>query len=593
MAQASGTFSPQQETIRKRMPFVIGGLLVVSLLLLGRLASIQFQVGLTPEVVNYLEGLRDSGYTRTLREAAARGNIYDRNGESMAVNTLEYQVGVSPQLLENPRDAATQLSSVLGIAELDVYQKIQDAIDDGRPWELLASRVSAEVGRRIAALDLGSGVQLQPMPRRSYPQGPLGAKILGFVSGDLTGFYGVEGYYQDQLTGVVRTREISNIPFEQADQLAYDQESGRDLVLTIDRDVQFLAESELLRAISDTGAEAGTIIVMNPRTGDVLALADYPSYDPNAYFNIDDAGVFNNLAISGNYEPGSVMKLVTVAAALDRDVIEPDFTYIDNGSLDVGGVTVYNWDRQAYGASDATSILVNSLNVGAATIATLMGPQTFYEELEQFGFGQRTGIDLQGEEAGILFAPGDPDWSEGNLATNAFGQGISVTPIQMLSAVNAIANGGLMMQPRVVRQIVDGDEVYNSQPTVLGRPISSEAAAAVTDMMVQVVANGLDDAASLPGYTIAGKTGTAEIATPFGYESSSSIVTFVGFLPADDPQISVLVRLDRPRDYWAALVAAPVFQRLAERLVVALSIPPDAARQELAAEGGSISNIQR
>jgi cell division protein FtsI/penicillin-binding protein 2 len=585
----TGTLNPQQETIRRRLPVVVAVLVVASLVLLGRLASIQFQIGLTPEVVNYLETLRDNGYTRTLRAAAARGNVYDRNGETLATNTLEYQVGVSPDLLDNPRDAATQLSSVLGLPELEVFDKLEQDV----PWVLLASRVSAEVGQRIAALDLGSGVQLNPIPRRSYPQGPLASHIIGFVGGDLSGYYGVEGYYQDQLAGQVRTREISNIPFEQADQLAWEEENGRDVILTIDRDVQFLAETELLRAISDTGAEAGTIIVMVPRTGDVLALANYPAYDPNAYFTVDDAGVFNNLAISGNYEPGSVMKLVTIAGALDRGVIQPDFTYIDNGTLDVGGVTVQNWDRRAWGAVDATGILVDSLNVGAATVATMMGPQTFYEELEQFGFGQRTGIDLQGEEAGILFAPGDPDWSEGNLATNAFGQGVSVTPIQMLSAVNAIANGGLMMQPRVVHQIRAGNELIVSQPAVLGRPISSQTAAEVTQMMIRVVADGLDNAATLPGYTIAGKTGTAEIATPFGYETNSSIVTFVGFLPADDPQISVLVRLDRPRDYWASLVAAPVFQRLAERLVVALSIPPDDVRRQLAAEGGSISNIQR
>jgi cell division protein FtsI/penicillin-binding protein 2 len=589
MAQTATLPNPQQETIRRRLPFVVAVLVLASLVLLVSLASIQFQVGLTPEVVNYLETLRDSGYTRTLRAAAARGNVYDRNGETLATNTLEYQVGVSPDLLDNPRDAATQLSSVLGLPELEVFEKLEQDV----PWVLLASRVSAEVGQRIAALDLGSGVQLNPIPRRSYPQGPLASHIIGFVGGDLSGYYGVEGYYQDQLAGAVRTREISNIPFEQADQLALEEENGRDVVLTMDRDVQFLAETELLRAISDTGAEAGTIIVMNPRNGDVLALANYPSYDPNAYFTIEDPGVFNNLAISGNYEPGSVMKLVTVAGALDRGVIQPDFTYIDNGVLEVGGVSVQNWDRRAWGAVDVTGLLVNSLNVGASTVSTMMGPQTFYEELEQFGFGQRTGIDLQGEEAGILFAPGDPDWSEGNLATNAFGQGVLVTPIQMLSAVNAIANGGLMMQPRVVHQIVSGDTVIDSQPAVLGRPISSEAAAEVTQMMVRVVADGLDNAASVPGYTIAGKTGTAEIPTPFGYESNSSIVTFVGFLPADDPQISVLIRLDRPRDYWASLVAAPVFQRLAERLVVALSIPPDDVRRQLAAEGGSISSIQR
>jgi cell division protein FtsI/penicillin-binding protein 2 len=299
------------------------------------------------------------------------------------------------------------------------------------------------------------------------------------------------------------------------------------------------------------------------------------------------------MSIANNYEPGSVMKVITMAGALDRGAIRPDFTYYDNGLLEIGGVSVYNWDRAAHGTVNATQILVESLNIGAATVATTMGPDAFYGELSEFGFGRNTGIDLQGEESGIFYAPGNPNWSEGNLATNSFGQGVSVTPLQMLTAVNAIANGGLMMQPHVVHQMIDGDDIYTAQPAALGRPISAEAAAQVTQMMVEVVRQGLDDGASLPGYTIAGKTGTAEIPTPFGYEDGASIATFVGFLPADDPQISVLIRLDRPRDYWASLVAAPVFQRLAERLVVQLAIPPDAVRFQLAAEGGSISDIQR
>lgn len=582
------TLLPQQQIFRRRLPLVIVGLVVASFVLLGRMASFQFQVGMDPDVYNYLTSMRDASYRRELRIAAARGNIYDRNGEALAVNTLEYQVGISPNLLDDSRIAARELASVLGQPELQMYE----AATSTAPWVMIASRVSAEVGQRLVALDLGSALDMAPIPRRSYPQGTLASQIIGFVGGDLNGYYGVEGYYQNTLAGVMRDREVSNIPFE-AQQIDLESDQGADIVLTIDRDVQFIAETQLLQAISETGSTQGTIIVMNPRNGDILAMANYPTFDPNAYFNISDPAVLNNLAIAGNYEPGSVMKVITMAAALDRGVIRPDFTYYDNGVLDIGGIQVRNWDRAAHGTVDATQILVQSLNIGAATLATLMGPDQFYPELSEFGFGRRTGVDLQGEEAGIFYAPGDPNWAEANIATNSFGQGISVTPLQMLTSVNAIANGGLMMQPRVVHQIIDGDDIYTSQPSALGRPISAEAAAQVTQMMVEVVRQGLDDGASVPGYTIAGKTGTAEIPTPFGYEDGASIVTFVGFLPADDPQISVLIRLDRPRDYWASLVAAPIFQRLAERLVVQLAIPPDSVRAQLAAEGGSISNIAR
>ncbi|MFQ3566778.1 MAG: penicillin-binding protein 2 [Aggregatilineales bacterium] len=588
MAQRRNNDFSTLDTLRSRLPLVIVGLIVVSVVLLGRLVSFQFQIGMTPEVVSYLERLRDSAYTRTLRLAAARGNIYDRRGDVMAVNTLEYQIGVSPNLVANRREVATQLSSVLGLPELEVFE----ALSRSDPWVLLAPRVTAEVGQRVAALNLGRAITMSPIPRRSYPQGVLASQVIGFVGGDLQGYYGVEGYYQQQLAGVVRDRQVSTIPLF-AEIRDFEGDRGSDIVLTIDRDIQFVAESELLRAISETGAQQGCIIVMDPRNGDVLAMASYPSFDPNAYFNITDPNVLRNLCVSDNYEPGSVLKVVTMAAALDRGTITPTFTYVDQGTLNVGGITVRNWDRRAWGTQDATQILVQSLNVGVATISTMMGTEAFYGELAEFGFGRLTGIDIQGEEAGIMYVPGHPNWSESNLATNAFGQGISVTPLQMLTAINAIANGGLMMQPRVVHQIIDDGVVYRSQPTVLGRPISAEVAAIVSQMMVEVVRDGLDGGASLPGYTVAGKTGTAQIPTPIGYEANASIATFVGFLPADAPQISVLVRLDRPRDYWASLVAAPVFRRLTERLVIMLSIPPDNIRYELAAQGGAVGQIRR
>ena len=580
-----GTVSQQQDVFRKRLPFVVAALIVASLILLIRLASFQFP--LDPAVDEYLNRLRDSGYTRTLHLAAARGMIYDRQGEALAVNTLEYSIGVSPALVTDPRSSATQIASILGLSELQVYEMLTS----DEVWVPVAQRVPAEVAARIRQLNLRE-ITMESVPRRSYPQGSVAAQLIGFVGGDLVGYYGVEGYYNSQLTGRVRERRVSNIPF-QVELTDWDEDRGGDLILTIDRDVQFIAESELQRAIESSGATAGTILVMNPRNGDILAMASYPSFDPNAYTETDNPNVWNNPAIGMQYEAGSVMKVLTVAAALDLGAITPDFTYNDQGVLREAGIEVRNWDQQAYGTTDVTQILVNSLNVGASTISLRMGPNDFYRMMSDFGIGRLTGVDLEGEQDGQMAVPGDEDWSESQLLTNSFGQGVAVTPLQMLTAVNAIANDGLMMQPRIVHEIIANGERISSRPANLGRPISAETANIVTDMMVAVVSEGLDSRASVPGYTIAGKTGTAQIPTAIGYEQGASIVTFVGFLPADAPQISVLVKLARPTEYWSSLVAAPVFRRLAERLVILLEIPTDNVRRQLAEQGGAVNQIRR
>ncbi len=576
---------PQQEVFRRRLPLVIVGLIAASIVLLLRLLSFQFP--LDPTVETYLNNLRDSGYSRTLSLAGARGNVYDRHGEALAVNTLDYRIGASPSLVADARSTATQLSTILGVNELEIYNGL---ISDEN-WVLIANNVSAELAQKVRQLELPE-IVMEAVPRRSYPQGPVAAQVLGFVGGDLRGYYGVEGHYNDQLSGQVYQSSVSNIPFI-VPIIDWQQDQGRDVVLTIDRDVQFIAESELTDAINTYEASSGSIIVMNPRTGDILAMASLPSFDPNVYFNIEDEEQLTNPAISKQYEPGSVFKILTMAAGLEMQAITPDFTYNDQGSLDVGGVTIRNWDRQAHGVVDATQILVESLNIGATTIALKMGPTNFYTMMDKFGLGRTTGIDLEGEQAGQMAVPGDETWSESQFATQAFGQGVAVTPLQMITAASAIANGGLMMQPRVVHQIVDGSDVITSHPANLGRPISAETARAVTEMMVDVVNEGLDGQASVPGYTIAGKTGTAQIATPIGYEDGASIATFIGFFPADDPQVIILVKLDRPKDYWGSQTAAPAFAKLAERLAILLEIPTDDVRQTLAAQGGSVGDINR
>jgi cell division protein FtsI (penicillin-binding protein 3) len=575
--------NPQRDVFNQRLPLVIVVMVIVSGALLLRMLSFQ---QLAPEVLNELR----PDYDREVRLAAARGLVYDHNGQRLAVNTLEYRIGISPNLVSDPPRTARLLATILGIDELQVFR----AVTSTAVWELLASRVPAEIGQQVEQLKNDGqllAVTIEKIPRRSYPQGTLGAQLLGFVGGDLKGYYGVEGRFQDQIAGRAREEIVSDIPFAVPNDTEPDR--GADIYLTIDRDIQFLVESQLALAVDQTGASGGTIIVMNPRNGSILGMASWPSFDPNAFLTAD-AEAWRNPAISDEYEPGSVLKVLTVAAGIEAGTITPNWTYNDQGRLDICGVPVLNWDRRAYGVVDTTGLLVNSLNVGAGTIALEMGPNSFYAMMSRFGMGRLTGINLQGEEDGTMLTMGDPEWSQSNLCTNAFGQGIAVTPLQLITAVSAIANDGLMMQPNVVERIVDGDQIIWSQPTALGRPISADTARIVRDMMVQVVNQGLDEGARLSGYTVAGKTGTAEIPIPTGYRTDRFIMSFIGFLPADDPQVIVLVKLDEPTSgNWASQVAAPVFRQLAERLVILLEIPPDAVRQALIEQGGAVNEIQR
>lgn len=586
--QQTYNINVQQDTLRRRLPLVIAVLMFMSMALVVRM--ILFQAPQEPQVAAYVQRVRNANYGTTREEISARGMIYDRNGQPLAVNTLKYRIGISPDLISNQEEVIADLSAILGRDPLE----IREIVNSDAVWELLATDVEPNVWRQIAQLDLIS-VNAEPIPERYYPQGDLLGQVIGFVGWDentLRGYIGVESRYETDLAGRSRTQSVSNIPFT----VPQDEERldrGADLVLTIDRDIQYLAQVELQNAIQTYAAQSGTIIVMNPNTGDILAMVSYPTFDPNNYAEVTDARILSNPAISSIYEPGSVFKVITVAAALENGSIDPGWTYFDTASIDIGGLIVNNWDDQGYGTMDVEGMLVNSLNVGAVQVARAMGPEDFYSMISSFGIGQRTGVDLQGEADGIIRIPNrDVNWSPSDLGANSYGQGISVTPLQMLNAVNVIANGGLLVQPRIVWQIVPKGK--DPDPIVTDRVLSPETAQIVTNMMVNVVEQGLDDQARLPGYTLAGKTGTAEIPNAVSYEAETSIVTFVGFLPADDPQISIIVKLDRPKNgYWASQVAAPVFRSLAEKLVLMLEIPTDDVRYRLAAEGGNIGTIDR
>lgn len=495
-----------------------------------------------------------------------RGFIYDRHGNVLAAPGNDYRVTVAPPFVYDARALATELAPIL----LEPRTDLQKAIEQDLAYVVLNSRVSAELAAEIEALD-DTAITLEPLQRRIYPQGELLCHALGYVDFDNHGGSGLEGYYQSELAGLAAYDVSANNPA--ALRRYQSAVGGTDLVLTVDATIQRTVEEFLQRALREHRAEGGTILAMDPRTGAILAMASTPCYDPTVFYDTPFEN-FVNPAISLQYEPGSVMKLITMAAAVDSGTVAPNTTYVDNGVYVVGPSQIFNSDFSAPGVTDMTTLLRKSYNVGSATIAGWMGPDLFYNYLDRFGFGQQSGIDLVNESAGTVLQPGHPLWTPVDLATNSFGQGLAVTPLQMLSAVSAIANGGRQMRPYLVAEFHTPDGVIIREPEVMSIPISEQAANQVANMAVQAGTPG-----GVPGFTVAGKTGTAQIPEGGVYHPTDTIGSFVGWLPADDPQLIMLVKLDRPQSSeWGSRTAAPTFAELAQELVILLDIPPDDIR---------------
>jgi cell division protein FtsI/penicillin-binding protein 2 len=343
--------------------------------------------------------------------------------------------------------------------------------------------------------------------------------------------------------------------------------------------MQLLVERELDATIKKHKASGGTIIIMDTRTGAILAMASRPSFDVT-HLDLSDEGnvdLYRNRAVTDLYEPGSVFKTITMSAALNEGVVSPQSTYVDEGVARASGWTITNWDLGAHGVQTATQILTKSLNTGAVWLSQLLGPDRFYDYVQRFGFGLPTNVDLSGEAPGQVRTPADEGWAEVDMATNSFGQGINVTPLQLTTAIAAIANDGRLMRPYVVQEIRRGDETQVTQPEVVRQVITPETANTLTEMMEAVV-DGITTiyAISVPGYRVAGKTGTASISVPGGYKPDSYIASFAGFVPSDDPVLAMLVKIDEPKDVpWGSAVSAPVFARLASTLLPYLNVPPE------------------
>ncbi len=564
---------------------------LIFLLVMGRLT--QVQVG--PEAESFRQRAKERSGTWEEVEPI-RGRIFDRSGHLLAGNQIVYEVGLDLPQVKNPETIALATSvildvdydTVLELAQLKgLYVKIADFVSQEKVDELekYAEEIDAIYQDRRSRSDEQvpslAGLEFRKTLIRTYPEGDLASNVLGFVNLERKGYYGVEGYFDGLLSGEKKTEWFPIDP-DLAPELPTKRD-GADLVLTIDREIQASVEEILEQSLAFNGAAGGTIVVMHPQTGEILAMATSPRVDPN---NLETYGEFEatgrpfNMAI-GVYEPGSVFKVLTMAAALDSGAVTPETEYIDTGSIIVGGREIRNWNQGAWGLQNMQGCLQHSLNVCLAWIAVQMGPETFYRYLQDFGIGRPTGIELEGEGSGIFWLPEDTPWDESFLGANAFGQGVSVSPVQMLMAVSAIANDGTMVAPRIVRSILDQGREFDFRSQIAGQPISAETARTLSEMLATSL-EGEASSALVPGYRVAGKTGTADIPTEFGYTRSDTNASFVGWGPLDDPQFIVYIWFESPQiSPWGSVVAAPVFSQVVQRLVVLMNIPYDGVRQSL------------
>ena len=508
---------------------------------------------------------------------AMRGIISDAEGNELAMDVTRDAVYAVPREMKDPTGTADLLAPILGLP----VKLINGIFSEFPGYAQLAGEVSPATSARIRALHL-PGIVLTPQLQRAYPGGQLASQVVGYVKqGTSQGEAGIEAYFNSLLAGRAGIKSVfkdtaGNV-IHLSSSLPTLPQGGGDIELSIDGRLQSLTEHELQLAIQKTGAVGGQIILMDPSTGYISAMAGAPDFDPNSYGRYAYS-TFLNPSVQTQYEPGSTFKVITMAAGLDAHVITPQSAFYDTGSFSVGGVTLKNWTGGAFGWETMTQVLQHSANVGAAHVSELLGRNRFFRYVKAFGFGQPTGISLPGELPGQVLLPGQRGWTIVNQFTNAYGQGIDVTPLQLITAVCAVANGGELMRPQIVKQITYQGRVDMTQPVPVRRVISLQAAQTLTDMLVHSAINGEASQALVPGYNIAAKTGTANIAAPSGgYLTGvgSTVASIVGYAPAYHPRVAALVILDRPRSsQWGSQTAAPVLHNLFKELFDYYHIPP-------------------
>ncbi len=510
---------------------------------------------------------------RTVELPALRGSIFDRNGQELALAVRHHSVWADPLLVVDPAAAATELAAVLDVEAGELRERLSAK---GSRFVYLARQVDGETAAAVAALDL-DGVELLDEPRRFRPAGDLALSVLGEVDIDSRGLSGLERQYDDRLSGetgkLLVEKGTDGRTIVAGEQRLEAATRGEDLVLTIDRSLQYEVEQALAAQVTETRADGGTAVVMAPHTGEVLAMASVSGGDG------DEAPkpTADNAALTSVFEPGSTNKVVTLSGVLEEGVAGPHDTLTVADSLQVASKRFSDSSPHPTETMSVAEVLAQSSNVGTITLAQRLGGERVDEYLRRFGFGRQTGLDFPGETAGLV--PDYDDWASTSIGSIAIGQGVAVNAVQMLGAFNTVANGGVHVAPRLVRSTIDADGTEH--PMAAGeaeRVISAETASAMKDMLARAVADGTGTRAQVEGYRVAGKTGTARKPSTEvrGYESGAYMGVFAGFVPVEDPKLSIIVVLDEPHPYYGGVVAAPVFAEIAEYGLRLLRIPAPA-----------------
>ncbi len=516
-------------------------------------------------------------------------NLVPKRGEMFVRDTQGYYpiavdkdlslVYAVPREIENPQDAARQIAPILGLDEQETEKKL----DQPNGWyTVIMHKVDDDKVSQIREKNL-KGIYMSSESERFYPAGNFGSQLVGFVGSDgnrMKGRYGLEAYWNKELEGeegsLEQERDTAGRWISIGEKVMSPAKNGDNLYLTIDHTIQYRTEMALKKALEKFQADSGSIVVIEPQTGAVLAMASAPDFNPNDFSQIEDMSVFSNPAVSAPYECGSIFKAITMACGLDAGVVTPDSTYTDTGAVSEAGYTIKNSDQKANGVQTMTQVLEKSLNTGAIFVEKALGNLRFLEYVKNFGFGDKTGIDTLGEMPGNI--SGLKELRNINSFTAAFGQGLSVTPLQMATAFATLANGGELMRPHLVDKIAHDDGSEEAiQPQIERRVISKEASLDITRMLVSVVQNGHGKRAGVPGYLVAGKTGTAQVPKKNGggYEENQHIGSFAGYAPAYDPKFAMLVKLDNPKNVeWAESSAAPTFGEMAKFMLDYFGVEP-------------------
>lgn len=611
---ASALYSPEQ-----RLWVLFVGLAALFLTLGGRL--IELQLWRAPY---YLE-VADSQRKRASELQPHRGTIYVSEGKDkelfpIAVNKRGWIAYAVPRDMPNPQQVAQALAPALvafrerqqqrtaaiqaqtgqlavvtpapastvapedqvAIVRQQLEQKFDQKTDPYEPFLRLYEVLDDEF-KRFLETQKFTGIVLEEKEVRYYPEDSLAAHVLGYVGWKdqgPVGQYGIEGYLEKKLAGnlgfLSTEKDVAGRVIGVGTRQFQAARDGTDVVLTLDRVVQSIIEEELKAGVTRYGAQGGSIIVMNPKTGAIVGMATYPTYDPNFYYAIADPRVQLNPVVSDLFEPGSIIKPLVMAAALDEGKVTPETTMVDGGPVKVADRIINTFDGKHHGRQTMTQVLEQSNNIGMVWVGQQLGAETLYDYFRRFGVGEKTGIELEGETQSTLPAP--RAWNITTVATASFGQGIALTPLQALNGLNALANGGQLMQPYVIDRLRDSNGQEDvTQPVTVRRVVSPQTAEKMSAMLVSVIENGVASLARVPGYYLAGKTGTAQVPDERGrYSPDRKIISFVGYGPVSDPYFSILIKLDNPAGLsFASGTAAPMFRAIASKLLTYYQISPD------------------